>query len=185
MTALSVLTNGCVARSGARLGGRRLAEEIVLLDGRKAGVRVGAADQAELVGIHAELGFQLEAVLERRTGVLEFQHLRLLHLGEVEVALVPALEVGEFVVGRKKRMRLAVALDLRGLVERLPAHAVLGIFAVDPLAGERLDDREHAAVAQIAVVREGEDFGAGLFLVPSPSTSTDRADWGCRAAAGS
>src|SRR6185436_14230517 len=85
-------------------------------------------------------------------------------LGEVEVALVPALEVGEFIVGRKKRMRLAVTLDLRGLVERLPTNTALGIFTVDPSAGERLDDREHAAVAQIAVVREGEDFGAGLFF---------------------
>ena len=127
-------------------------------------MRIGAADQAELVGVHAELGFHLEAVLERRPGVLEFQHLRLLDFGEVEVALVPALEVRELIVGRQERMRLAVALDLRGFVERLPAHAVLGIFTVDPPAGEQLDDREHAAVAQIAVVREREDFGAGLFF---------------------
>ena len=152
----------CAVR--AWFGGRRLAEEIILLDRREAGVRIGAADQAELVGVHPEFGFHLETVLERRACVLEFQHLRLLHFGEIEVALVPALEVREFIVGRQKRMRLAVALDLRGLVKRLPTHAVLGIFAVDPPAGERLDDREHAAVAQIAVVREGEDFGAGLFF---------------------
>ena len=127
-------------------------------------MRIGAADQTELVGIHPEFGFHLETVFERRTGVLKFQHLRLLDFGEVEVALVPALEVREFVVGRKKRMRLAVTLDLRGLVKRLPTNTVLGIFAVDPFAVERLDDREHAAVAQIAVVRKREDFGAGLFF---------------------
>ena len=127
-------------------------------------MRIGAADQAELVGIHPEFGFHLEAVLERRTGVLELQHLRLLQLGQVEVALVPALEVREFVVGRKKRMGLAIAFDLRGFVKRLPAHTVLGIFAVDPLAVERFDDRKHPAVAQIAVVRQRENFGAGFFL---------------------
>ena len=127
-------------------------------------MRVGAADKTELVGIDAEFGFHLEAVLERRADILEFQHLRLLHFGQIEVSLVPALEIRKFIVGRKKRMGLAVTLDLRGLVERLPTGAVLGIFAVDPFAVERLDDRKHAAVAQIAVVRQSEDLGAGLFL---------------------
>ena len=121
MTALSVLTKGCVARSGTWFGRRCLAEEIVLLDRREPGMRIGAADQAELVGIYAEFGFHLEAVLERRTDILEFQHLRLLHFGQVEVALVPTFEVCKFVVGRKKWMGLAIALDLRGFVKRLPA----------------------------------------------------------------
>ena len=53
-------------------------------------------------------------------------------------------------------MRLAVALDLRDLVERLPLRARLGILAVDRLAGERFHLREHDAVAQIAVVGDGE-----------------------------
>ena len=61
-------------------------------------------------------------------------------------------------------MGLAIALDLGRLVKRLPAHAVFGIFAVDPLAVERLDDWKHPAVAQIAVVRKRKNFGAGLFL---------------------
>src|SRR5439155_19564287 len=41
---------------------------------------------------------------------------------------------------------------------------VLGILAVDPLAIERLYDREHTAVAEIAVVRQRKNFGAGFFL---------------------
>ena len=127
-------------------------------------MRVGAADQAELVGIDAEFGLHLQAVPQRRAGILELQHLRLLHLGQIEVALVPALEIRKFVIGRKKRMGLTVTLDLRGFVKRLPAHAVLGIFAVDPLAVERLDDRKHPAIAQIAVVRQRKNFGAGFFL---------------------
>ncbi len=164
MTALSVLTNGCVARSGTRFRGGCLAKEIVLLDGRKAGVGVGAADEAELVGIDPEFGFHLETVLQRRARIFELQHFGLLDLCEVKVALVPAFEVRKFVIGRKERMRFAVSLDLRRFVKRLPTDAVLGILAVDPPAVEELDDREHAAVAQIAVVRERQDFGAGLFF---------------------
>src|SRR6185369_3219860 len=127
-------------------------------------MRIGTADQAELVGIYAEFGFHLEAVFECRTDVLEFQHFRLLHLGQVEIALVPTLEIGELVVRRKKWMGLAIALDLRGLIERLPARPVLRIFAVDPFAIERLDDWKHPAVTQIAVVCQRKNLRAGFFL---------------------
>src|SRR5437879_12315420 len=61
-------------------------------------------------------------------------------------------------------MGLAIALDLGRLVKRLPTSAVLGIFAVDPFAIERLDDWKHPAVAQIAIVRKRKNFGAGFFL---------------------
>jgi hypothetical protein len=78
-------------------------------------VRVGAADHAELVGVRAELLLQLRPS-RAPTRVLELEHLGFLSYAHVEVALVPALEVGELVVRREERMRLAVALDLRGLV---------------------------------------------------------------------
>ena len=94
-------------------------------------MRVGAADQSELVRIDAELGFQLEAVLERRARVFELEHLGLFRFAEIEIALVPALEVGELIVGREERMGLAVAFDLRHFVERLPAGAAVGVGAVD------------------------------------------------------
>src|SRR5580692_7007316 len=61
-------------------------------------------------------------------------------------------------------MGLAVALDLGGFVERLPAGAILSIFAVDPFAVERFNDWKHAAVAQITVMRQRENLGAGFFL---------------------
>ena len=108
--------------------------------------------------------FQLQAVLEGRAGVLEFEHLSFLRNAAVEVALVPDLEGGELVVRRKERMRLAGALGLRGLVEPLPLRALLGIFAVELLA-EGLDDGEHHAVAQIAVMRDGQHAAAGLLFV--------------------
>ena len=75
------------------------------------------------------------------------------------------LEVGELVVGREERVGLAVALDLRRFVEPLPLRPHRGVFAIDGLAGERLDQREHAPVAQVAVVRDGEHVAAGLVLV--------------------
>ena len=131
----------------------------------KAGVRVGAADQPELVGVHAELGFQFEAVLERRARVFELQHLRLLRHGKIEVGLVPALEIGELVVGRQQRVGFAIALHLGSLIEHLPTGTLLGILAIDLLAGEGFDDREHRAVAEIAVVGDGENLAAGLVLV--------------------
>ena len=126
---------------------------------------VGRADHAELVGIDAELAFELEAVLQRRARILELEHLRRLHLAQVEIALVPALEIGELVVRRQEGMGLAVALDLGRLVEPLPLGARLGIFAIDRLAGEGLDHREHAAVGEIAVMGDGEHVAAGLVLV--------------------
>ena len=128
-------------------------------------MRVGRSDQAELVGIDAEFLFQLEAVLQRGTGILEFEHLRFLERGQVQVALVPTLEVGELIVGREERMRLAVALDLGRFVEVLPLGALFGILAVNLLARGGLDDREHAPVAQVPIVGEREHVAAGLLLV--------------------
>ena len=145
-------------------------------------MRVGAADETELVRIDAELGFQLEAVFERRARVFELEHLGLLRFAEIEIAFVPALEVGELIVGREERMGFAVAFDLRHFVERLPARAAVGVRAVDSVAGERLDDRKHAPVAEIAVVREREHFAAGFLFRQWPSISRDRADYRCRAA---
>ena len=125
---------------------------------------VGAANETELVRIDPELRFQLQAVLERRTRIFELEHLGLLRFAEIEIALVPALEVGELIVGRNKRMRFTVAFDLRQFVERLPARAAFRVRAVDSVAGKRLDDREHAPVAEIAVVRQRQNFAAGFFF---------------------
>ena len=128
-------------------------------------MRVGRADHAELVWVDAELVLELQAEFQRGAGILELEHLRLLQFAQVEVALVPALEIGEFVVRRKVGMCLAVALDLGRLVETLPLGTRLGVFAVDRLAGEGFDDRKHAAIGKIAVVGDGKHVTAGLFLV--------------------
>ena len=128
-----------------------------------------------LYGLTPNFALQLEAELEPGAGVFVLQHVRRLRLAQVEVALVPALEVRELVVRRQVGVGLSVALDLRRLVEALPLGARLGVFAVDALAGPRLDDGEHAPVGEIAVVRDGEHIAAGFLLVGLPSTSRGRA----------
>ena len=105
---------------GVRLGAAVLAEEVVLVGRREARVRVGRADHPELVRIHAELRLELQADLQRRARVLVLQHRLLFRHAHVEVELVPELVAGELVVRREELVRLAVALDLRHLVERLP-----------------------------------------------------------------
>ena len=58
-------------------------------------------------------------------------------------------------------MRLAVALDLRHLVDRLQPRPRLGIGARQSAPVE-IDQREHAAIGQVAVVRDGKHLAAGL-----------------------
>ena len=127
-------------------------------------MRVGRADHAELVGVDAELCLQLETVFQGRPRIFELKHFGRLGHRQVEVALVPAFEIGELVVRRQEGMGLAIALDLRRLVEPLPFGPLLSILAVDRLAGERIHHREHDAVREVAVVGEGEHVAAGLFL---------------------
>ena len=150
---------------GARLGVRQLAEEIFFLDCGKAGVRIGAADHAVLVGIDAELLLKLETVLERGAGVFELQHFWLLIRAQVEVASVPSLVIGEFVIGREERMRLAVALHLGGFNQRFELGARLGVLPRQRIAADRIDERKHKSVGKIAVVRNSKDAATGFVLV--------------------
>ena len=62
-------------------------------------------------------------------------------------------------------MGFAVALGLAGLIEPLPLGALLRVLPVHWLTGERFNDREHAAVAQVTVVGDGEHAATGLLLV--------------------
>ena len=59
---------------------------------------VGRADHAEAIGVHAQPLLEQEAQPQRRARILARQHVARLGLGEVEVADVPALEIGELVV---------------------------------------------------------------------------------------
>src|SRR4029079_1526614 len=82
----------------------------------------------------------------------------------IEIAEIPSLKIGKLVVGRQEGMRLTVALRLGGLVKTLPTSALFGVVAIELLA-EGFDDRKHSAVAEVAVVGDGEHAAAGLALV--------------------
>src|ERR1700719_1609620 len=101
----------------ARFVGGRLAEEIVAVSGGETGMRIGATDHPELVGIYAKLFFQLKTVLERGARVFELEHLRPLALAHVEVAFVPTLEIRELVVRGQEWVRFTIALHLGHFVE--------------------------------------------------------------------
>ena len=75
------------------------AEEVLLLDGREGGVAVGGADHAELVGVDAELGFELKADLQSAARIFALQHFGFLCFAEIQIAFVPQLVAGEFVGG--------------------------------------------------------------------------------------
>ncbi len=165
-TGLWILEEGLGHALRAGLLRRGLAEEVLFLHGGEAGVRVAAADHAELVRVRAQLRFEQEAVLERRARVFVFKHILCLRNAAVEIALVPDLKAGELVIGREVGVRLAGALGLGHLIEPLPLGACLGIGLVDLLT-EGLDNREHGAIAQISVVGDGEHLAAGLLFCGS------------------
>ena len=120
---------------------------------------------SELVGVDAQLLLELEAVLQRRAGIFEFEHVGRLGDRQVEIALVPALEIGELVIRRQEGMRLAIALDLRHLIESLPLVADFRVLAVDRRIRPRLDHREHSPVRQIAIMGDRKHAAAGLVLI--------------------
>lgn len=128
-------------------------------------MRVGGAHQGELVGIDAELLFQLETIAERRERILVLQHLRLFCLAHIQVAFIPPLVISKFVIWRKKGMGLAITFYLGGFVEALPVCALFGIFAVDGFASKGFDQWKHGAVRKISVVRDCEYFSTGLLFV--------------------
>ena len=136
---------------------------------------VGGADHAELVRVGAEFRLEHQAALQRFTRVLAGQHFGPLGFAEIEIALVPGLVVGEFVVRRQQGMGLAVALDLRHFVERFPARALLDVVLVDLVTVISLVDRKHPAVRQVAVVRQRECLAVGLaFVVFEPFVQVER-----------
>ena len=161
-----------------RLDAGVLAEEVVLLGRRQAGMRVGAADEAELERVDAELLLQLQAFLQRPPRIFPLDHAGLLrHAGEI--GLIPFLELGELVGGRERGMRLAVTLDLGDLVHRLPARPRLGPFAGQRIAEERARARTSC---RSTGCRYGEWPAASRRSSPPtpPSTSRDPRGSRCR-----
>ncbi len=74
------------------------------------------------------------------------------------------LVVGELVPWGEDRVGLAVPLDLGDLEERLPAKAQAQVRQAEGLAGA-VAQRELPGVAEVRVVRDGQDFAAGKLLI--------------------
>jgi hypothetical protein len=126
-------------------------------------VRIAAADHSELEGIRTQAGSEIEPQAQRRARVLEGK-LRAVIGASPEVGDVPGLVVGELVVGREQGVRLAVALVLGDLEQRLPARASRSVLGAERLAPHRLD-REHLAAAEVRVVRNHEHTASRLVFV--------------------
>ena len=60
---------------------------------------VRRADHAELVRVRAEFRLEPEAVLQGLASVFVLKHVVGLGLGEIEVARIPGIEVGELIGG--------------------------------------------------------------------------------------
>ena len=126
---------------------------------------VGGADQAELVGVHANPGFDLEAVLDGLANItaIEFRDRR----GRADVPLHD-LEAGELVVRREQRMRFGRAFHLCDFGEWFVAGAEFGPGAVDRGA---VPHRAlvHRAVGAVGIVRDGERLEPPTALLVHPS----------------
>src|SRR5262249_34894175 len=132
--------------------------------GRKTGMAVGAADQAELKGVRAQLLFQRQPSLERRPRVAAREHFLGGLLKATQVYFVPDFEIGEFIVGRQSGMGFARSFGLGDLNDRLTAGPRLGVGTVDRFAAPRFHGK-HAAVAEITIMREGEQTATGLVFI--------------------
>jgi len=150
----------------ARLLPGELAEEVVLLDEGQRIVRVGTADDAGLERIHAQLRLVLEAAHESGAHEAGRHHLRGELAAERQVAEFPARDavLEELVARGEFRMALRGALHLHDFLDGLPALPALGILLRDRGAVEGLRG-VHAAVRQVAVVRDRERTAAGALLV--------------------
>jgi len=143
-----------------------LAEEIILVRRGQRCVAVGRTDHAEFERIGPDRQRQLQTPLQRFANIAAGIAFRWHIPGAAQIALVPAgnAEIGEFVIGGKKRMGFAVALDLGDLDDRFAQRPRLYIGGVNG-AAVKFVHREHPAVRDIAVMRNGEHLAAGLLLV--------------------
>ncbi len=78
----------------------KLTKEIVFVGRGHTRVRIGAADQAKLERVNAQIGFVAQALFECRATVLILQHIGCFSLSEGNIALIPGFVIGELIVCR-------------------------------------------------------------------------------------
>ena len=161
---LRVLDEGLGHALRARLLRRGLAEEVLLLHRGEAGVRVACCRSCRTCrGSSPSFASSTRPFLSAARAYSNWSISLVFGTLASRLHLSQSSKFGELVVRREVGVRLAGPLGLGRLVERLPPGARLGVALVDLLA-EGLDHREHDAVAQVAVVGDGEHLAAGLLL---------------------
>ena len=125
---------------------------------------IGAANQAELEGIHPELCFLAQSMLEHTACVLVLQHPVFFFLRVADVEGIPVFEVGKLIGRRQLRMRFAVTFHLSDFEQRFPTTAHLRVRTIQRFAVEHLL-AIHQAVRQIAIVTNGHDLATGLRFI--------------------
>ena len=154
-------------RSGLRLRAGGLAEEVVLVRRRQRGVRVGPADHAELERVDAELRLELAGRSSApsgrtRTGASPASSARC----RSRLPLSQRSKSANSSLGDRNGMRLAVALDLRRPRRAAPtAPASRRTRWSNGLPVKASMSGNMHAVAEVAVVRDGQHLAAGLLLV--------------------
>ena len=134
---------------------------------RHAGVmRVGAGDDSHLIGIVAA------RLLHRDTVLVGLAHETAGDRGNLSLRIakqiVEQLVIRELVIGREQRMRLRLTLDLLDLGQPLIAIPGCGPGSIDWTPLLVYVDREHVAVREVRVVRDGKQLVAGLSLPVHP-----------------
>ena len=150
---------------GARLMPAKLAPKVVFISRRDAGVGVGAADEAELVGVDTNVLQQRQPCSERRAGVFGGEHRILMGATRAESGeTVPGFIVGKLIVWRHVGMGLAVALELGHFQQGLPACPQPCVVRRDGLA-VGVGEGEHQPSAYVAVMGDGQRPAASAGLV--------------------
>ena len=145
------------------------AEEVVLAVRAAGVVRVGAAGHAELVRVVAADVLHGDAVLVRLARVAARDVVDAADVGRKAEECLEHLVARELVVRRKQRVSLRLPLALLDLDQALVAIARSRPGRIDRPPGGVVDvDRVHPAVADVGVVRDGEELVAGLALRVHP-----------------
>ena len=148
----------------AAAGHGEFAAEAVLGRVRQRVVLIGAADHPELEWVDAGCRLQLQSGLERLARIFALEPLVAMRLDHADIRTIPAFEIRELIVRRQKRMRFAVALDLRDLEQSFEVCPGTRIVGVERRA-IRHQGREHAAATQVRIMRNAQHAPARLPLV--------------------
>ena len=108
----------------------KFAEEVIFIGSGHTGVRIGAADNAKLKRVGAQIGLVAQAFTQCRAGIFVLQHLRLFIRAQSNIALIPGFKISKFIIWRQIWVGFAIPFDLGSFIDWFPACALAGIGGV-------------------------------------------------------